>query len=178
MDETTLDWEDYLAPCMLSYNTSFHRSIKNTPFFLTYGIEPRMPDFPGPELRRKFYGESSTDDLIRRLLLARDVARRNNEESTARAEDYYNSQASAHNFKVNQLVLLDEHSFLHKNTKLAPKWSGPHRITQLKGVNNAELLLKHNGKKLLVHVNRLKPYIMPALRCPMLPRREVPLGAS
>jgi hypothetical protein len=146
---------------MLSYNTSFHRSIKNTPFFLTYGIEPRMPDFPGPELRRKFYGESSTDDLIRRLLLARDVARRNNEESTARAEDYYNSQASAHNFKVNQLVLLDEHSFLHKNTKLAPKWSGPHRITQLKGVNNAELLLKHNGKKLLVHVNRLKPYIMP-----------------
>jgi hypothetical protein len=74
VDETTLDWEDYLAPCMFSYNTSFHRSIKNTPFFLTYGIEPRMPDFPGPELRRKFYGESSTDDLIRRLLLARDVA--------------------------------------------------------------------------------------------------------
>ena len=28
--DTTLDWEDYLAPMMFSYNTSFHRSVQNT----------------------------------------------------------------------------------------------------------------------------------------------------
>jgi hypothetical protein len=27
VDETTLDWEDYLALCMFSNSTSFHRSI-------------------------------------------------------------------------------------------------------------------------------------------------------
>jgi hypothetical protein len=38
VDSTTLDWELYLAPLMLCYNTSFHRSVQNTPFFLTYGM--------------------------------------------------------------------------------------------------------------------------------------------
>jgi hypothetical protein len=52
--DDTLDWEQYLCPLMFSYNTSFHRSIKTTPFFITFGIEPRLPTFPGPDLRHKF----------------------------------------------------------------------------------------------------------------------------
>ena len=47
-DDSTLDWELYLAPLMFSYNTSFHRSIKNTPFYLTFGMEPRLPALPTP----------------------------------------------------------------------------------------------------------------------------------
>ena len=31
VDNTTLDWELYLAPLMFAYNTSVHKSIKNTP---------------------------------------------------------------------------------------------------------------------------------------------------
>jgi hypothetical protein len=48
---------------------------------------------------------------------------------------------------------------LHKNTKLAPKWSGPHRIIRLKGPVNVELLTI-KGKHLLIHVNRIKPYLV------------------
>jgi hypothetical protein len=69
-DDSTLDWELYLAPLMFSYNTSFHCSIKNSPFFLTFGMEPQLPTLPTPDLRRKFYGESTTDDIIRKLLFA------------------------------------------------------------------------------------------------------------
>ncbi len=65
-----------------------------------------------------------------------------------------------HKFLPNQLVLLDEHSFLHKNQKLAPKWSGPHKIICLKGDANAEILLRHNNRKTVVHTNRLKPYFV------------------
>jgi hypothetical protein len=53
-DDSTLDWELYLAPLMFSYNTSFHHSIKTSPFFLTFGIEPRLPSLPTPDLRRNF----------------------------------------------------------------------------------------------------------------------------
>ena len=158
VDDSTLNWEDYLAPLMFSYNTSFHRSIKTTPFFVTFGIEPRQPGFPQTELRRKFYGETNTDELLQRLQVAREVARLNNEEATNEAQAYHDRKASAHEFKIGQLVLLNETYFLHKNAKLAPKWSGPHRITNLKGPNNAELLLNHNNKKLLVHTDRLKVY--------------------
>ncbi|MFM7188328.1 MAG: RNase H-like domain-containing protein, partial [Armatimonadota bacterium] len=160
VDDTTLDWEIYLAPLMFSYNTSFHRSIKTSPHFLTYGIEALQPGFPTADIRRKFYGESSSDELMQRLLYARDVARQNNQLATDRAEADHNRKAQPHQFKEQQLVLLDEHSFLHKNAKLAPKWSGPHRIIRLKNDNNVELRLRHNDKKLLVHCARLKPYIV------------------
>jgi len=66
-------------------------------------------------------------------------------------------------FKVNQPVLLDEHYYLNRNQKLAPKYTGPHIITKLKGDCNVELLLD-NGKFNIVHVNRLKPYII-ARKC-------------
>ena len=34
VDDSMLDWELFLAPLMFSYNTSFHRSVLNTPYFL------------------------------------------------------------------------------------------------------------------------------------------------
>jgi hypothetical protein len=77
------------------------------------------------------------------------------------AERQFNKKAEPHAFLPDQLVLLDEHSFLARNQKLAPKWSGPHKILRLKGECNVELLLRHNNKKLIVHVNRLKPYFVP-----------------
>jgi hypothetical protein len=160
VSDNTLDWELYLAPLMLSYNTSFHRSVKNTPHYLTYGLEARLPSFMTTDIRRKFYGENASDEMIQRLLYARDVARRHNEESSDQYRKQYDKKATPHSYQPNQLVLLDEHSFLHKNTKLAPKWSGPHRILRLKGETNVELHLR-NGKKLVVHVNRLKPYVVP-----------------
>jgi hypothetical protein len=159
-DDSTLDWELYLAPLMFSYNTLFHRTIKTSPFAITFGMEPRLPALPTPDLRRKFYGESTTDDLIRKLLLTRDIARRNSEVASDEAEKQFNKTAQPHAFLPDQLVLLDEHSFLAKNQKLAPKWSGPHKILRLKGDCNVELLLRHNNKKLITHMNRLKPYFV------------------
>ena len=142
---------------MFSYNTFFHRSIKATPFYLTFGIEPRQPVFEQPEVRRKFYGESSTDELLKRLHLARDIARLNKDDATLTAQHQYHSTAEPDNFKAGQLVLLNKTFFLNKNVKLAPKWSGPHRVISLKGPCNAELKLQNN-KKLVVHTNRIKPY--------------------
>ncbi len=121
-NESTLDWELYLAPLMFSYNTSFHHTIKTSPFFLTYRMEPQLLTLPAPDLRQKFYGESSTDDLIRKLLLTRDIARRNSKVASDEAEKQFNKKAEPHLFLTDQLVLLDEHSFLAKNQKLAPKW--------------------------------------------------------
>ena len=149
----------YLPPLMLSYNTSFHKSVLNTPHYLTFGNDARLPNFPAPNLQRKFYCETTSDDLHRTLLYARDLARQHNEDAANKFKGNHDRKATQHNYKFGQLVLLDEHSFLHKNQKLAPKWSGPHRITKVKNDTNVELLLK-NGKHLIVHVDRLKPYIM------------------
>ncbi len=81
------------------------------------------------------------------------------------AERQFNKKAEPHSFLPEQLVLLEEHSFLAKNQKLAPKWLGPHKILRLKGDCNVELLLRHNNEKLITHVNRLKPYFVQKTRC-------------
>ena len=159
VDVSTLDWELYLAPLMFCYNTSFHRSVKNSPYFLTYGLEPRLPSFPTPDIRRTFYGESDAAEMHQRLLLARKLAIENNFVATEKSKEYFDkvNKAQTHTFALNQLVLLEEYNFLGRNTKLCPKWSGPHTIINLKGSHCVELLLQ-NSRKTIVNVDRIKPY--------------------
>jgi hypothetical protein len=88
------------------------------------------------------------------------VARQNNEDSNDQAKIQFDAKAAPHKFLPNQLVVLDEHSFLGKNQKLATKWSGPHKIIRLKGDSNLEIQLKYNNRKTVVHSNQLKPYFV------------------
>jgi hypothetical protein len=64
---------------MFSCNSSFHRSMRLSPFFLIFGIETWLPNLPMPDLRWKFYGKSNTDEIIRRLMLAIDNNTQNND---------------------------------------------------------------------------------------------------
>ena len=66
VDATTLDWPVYMAPMAFAYNTSMHRSINTTPFFLTHGVEPRYPSFPNPDVQR-YYGESQAAEWYNTL---------------------------------------------------------------------------------------------------------------
>ena len=158
VNESTLDWELYLPPLMFSYNTSLHKSVNNTPFFLTFGMEPRAPHFPQPDVRRTFYGESGTDEMYHRLLRARQIAQQANDNARELYTAQHDKKVKPLRYQEGQQVLLDEYAYLHKNRKLAPKFSGPHVITRLIHDTNVELKLA-NGRKSVVHVNRLKPYV-------------------
>jgi hypothetical protein len=43
-----------MAPMMFTYKSSNHRSIRTTPFEVTFGLEPRTAQNPNPDLRRQF----------------------------------------------------------------------------------------------------------------------------
>ena len=97
-------------------------------------------------MRHKFYGESATDELFERLKQAREVARFYNEDATLEAQKQYDKKAEPHKYQKDQLVLLSEHHFLNKNAKLAPKWTGPHKIVRLIGPTNVELKIHPTTK--------------------------------
>jgi hypothetical protein len=40
VNDDKLDWKNYLAPLVFCYSTLLHRSIKQTPHFMTFGVEP------------------------------------------------------------------------------------------------------------------------------------------
>ncbi len=69
VDESTLDWEQYLPALQFSYNTSYHSTISTTPFELLYGMKPRTPSIPGQDVQRKFYGESFASERLQILIL-------------------------------------------------------------------------------------------------------------
>jgi hypothetical protein len=139
-----------------SYNTSLHRSIQSTPFKLTYGQDARLPSFPSPDIQR-CYSKAPAGDWYNSLQMARDLAARNNMKATSRAEQDHNRKAKEHQYQVGQQIWLDERNFLSKNRKLAPNWSGPFVITQVRDNGNIRIIMER--KDINVNVNRIKPFI-------------------
>ena len=165
VDETTLDWPIYMAPMAFAYNTSVHRSIKTTPFFLTYGAEPRYPSFPNPDVQR-YYGQSDAAAWYNVLQHSRQLAARHNMAATDTAEQHYNVTAQQHQFTQGQMVWLNETNYLGRNRKLAPNWTGPHLV--LRTLDNGVVELLFKNRRLRVNVGRLKP-VTPALPAPSTP---------
>ena len=159
VDATTLDWPVYMAPMAFAYNTSVHRSIKTTPFFLTHGVEPRYPSFPNPDVQR-YYGESQAAEWYNTLQHCRQIAVQHSLGATATAEQGYNVTAQQHKFTQGQMVWLNETNYLGRNRKLSPNWTGPHLIIKVLEHGVVELLFKN--RRLRVNVGRIKP-VTPAL---------------
>ena len=159
VDATTLDWPLYMAPMAFAYNTSVHRLIKTTPFFLTYGVEPRYPSFPNPDVQR-YYGESPAAEWYNTLQHCRHLAATQNMHATDQAEQHYNTTARQHSFVQGQMVWLNETNYLGRNRKLSPNWTGPHLV--LRTLDNGVVELLFKNRRLRVNVGRLKP-VTPAL---------------
>ena len=77
--------------------------------------------------------------------------------ATSRAEQDHNKKAELHDYKVGQQIWLDEHNFLSKNFKLAPKWAGPYLITKVR--DNGNIRIQMDKKEINVNVNCIKPFI-------------------
>jgi len=139
-----VDW----SAMMFAYNTSYHHSVKATPFSLTFGLEARLPSFFAPDFQRLHDPELSNANLLIQLRTAREKAVANNLLATDKQEAHFNHSATHHDYHEGQFVLLSDFSFLNKNHKLAPKFSGPLKILHVESPLNVKLLLA-NGRKLL-----------------------------
>jgi hypothetical protein len=137
-----------------AYNTSYHRSVKATPFSLTFGIEVQLPSFFAPDFQQL---HGADGNLLDHLQAARRLAVQHNLEATDVQKSYFDQSATHHDYHVGQFVLMEDFNFLNKNQKSAPRFSGPFRILRVKGSHNLELLLT-NGSKIVVNVAQVKPY--------------------
>ncbi len=156
VDETTLNWDEFLPVLVLAYNTSYHSTIATTLFELLFGIRPRLPSLPASEIQRKHYGESFPAERLQMLQHARQVARQHAEQRGQKYKDNFDKHATSHNFQINQKVWLSDTTSLGKNPKVTPKWLGPYKIVDL-NKNNAKIEIKSNKFK-IINVSRLKPF--------------------
>jgi hypothetical protein len=142
---------------MLAYNTSYHSTIATTPFELLFGVRPRLPSLPAPEIQRVQYGESFPAERLQLLQHARQVARQHAEAQGMTYKANFDTSTSPHKFKIDQKVWHSDTTALGKNPKLTPKWLGPYLIVDL-NENNAKFQIKNNKFK-IVNCARLKPFL-------------------
>ena len=168
VDDTTLDWEQYVYPLMFSYNTSFHRSILNTPHMLNFGVAARQPTFVPGDLETKFYGPKTAEEKLARLQYCRQLAGQNMEVAAEAAKANYDVTAQPHQYKAKQFVLIRDHTPpVGKNAKLTPKFKGPYQIVRLKGPHNLEIKLNDQRTTTrVVNVAECKPYFERQMKRP------------
>jgi hypothetical protein len=160
VDETTLNWEWYLAPLMFCYNTSYHSTTKSTPFELTYGMKPRLPSLPIPELQRISYGEGFVSERLQLLKKAREIALEDSFKAGNSYKEAHDKKASGHNLQEGDYAYLDNQLFLGKNKKLAQRWIGPYLVKRVINEQNVELQI--SPKRNQIHsAYRLKKFIDP-----------------
>jgi hypothetical protein len=110
-----VDWELYMPAMMFAYNTSYHRSVKATPFSLTFGLEARLPSFFAPDFQQLHDPELSNANLLTQLCTAREKAVANYLLATDKQEAHFNHSATHHDYHEGQFVLLSDFSFLKKS---------------------------------------------------------------
>jgi hypothetical protein len=100
-----MDLEDLLPSMMLSYNCHVHRATGDSPFFLTFAHDPRLPYFNIKKLRM-FYDSSYVLDMYEISRAAHKAAKENLEEQRDRQEDYYDKKTKYRTFTPGDQVII------------------------------------------------------------------------
>jgi hypothetical protein len=164
-DEGQRDWDDYAERIVLALNTAHDRVRDETPFYLIHGWDPkttveaalavgseqaqdRIPRRWRYQIQRQYsYGRKAVAALL--------------EEAQRERAETANARASEHHIRAGSQVwlYLDKvrEGFSHK---LAHKWHGPFRVSEMVNEFTCRLETRGSGYQVfpLVHVSKLKLY--------------------
>ena len=163
------DWDVFLPYALFAYRTSKQSSTGQTPFFLTYGREARMPlDWETDKPYDKQYknAEDYRRVFVQGLQIARQLARDAIEvaqHEQRRHREEAEPKVSTHKYEVGDLVLLYNTQRSDKKKgrahKFLPLWIGPYRITRIGGPNHFYVAdLDGQPWKGTVNITRLRPF--------------------
>lgn len=162
------DWDEKINSMLFAYRTSVHSSTKETPFYLVYGRQPRLPvdlalpTGPVESLPEDF--EELIEQMCQsflRLNIRREGAAKNIKESQKSLKKYHDKKIKRTDIKVGDNVLVhNTRKTTRKGEKLSKNWNGPYVVENVLGKGTYSLSgLKHaiNGNRLKLYVTRNVP---------------------
>ena len=154
-DHTTLDWENLLTSAAFAYNYHIHKSTKESPFFLTYLHDPRLPYFDLGRPRR-FTDDSFVHETFMIAQNAYLAATENMQTASEIQKKYYDRKVKDREVRAGERVMVYFPNAPPKsNPKLHSHWKMGSVIKMI-GNLNVLVALDSTKKASLVHLNRVK----------------------
>lgn len=156
-NDQTLLWEEQLGPLMLAYNTAVHRTTLETPFFLTYGMEARLPYFDLDD-KQKIMGEDLASEKFIAFKKVREMVKDNEEAAQQARRIYYEDKTKQRDFKPGDKVMLFDPQLKNRrqtNAKFIKPWT-IYYVVEIINQSNVCIQKTPHSKAVKVHVNRLR----------------------
>ena len=157
-----MDWDQHLPHVLFAYRATVQESVQDTPFYLLYGRDPRLPtsldmdvDSPREQMNLCAYTIETTE----RLREAWQSAQSSIQQAQARQKLYYDSSAKKPQYQLGQRVMVFMPSAKQgKAYKFARLYHGPYRIVELHGTGASVCPVeKPSQTPIRVAFNRLRP---------------------
>ena len=159
------DWDEFLPSILFAYRTSPQATTGDSPFYLLYGREPRLPldvNLLPPQTERLSTSISEhRERIVAQLEEAQRLAKQNTERTQyERMKERYDLKAVPNPYKIGQRVwVYTPKTQKGLSKKLLHHWHGPFRI--VKKISPVNFKLRNSANRLVaapVHVNRMKPF--------------------
>ena len=163
VSEHQKDWDLFIPYALFTYRTAVQSSTNETPFYLMYGRDPRLPIDVSLLKARETYSDINDyrGVIADRLLAARQLTHDNIELAQQRQKTQYDKTAKERSYDIGQKAwLYTPNNRKGLSSKLTHNWHGLYRILAKRSAVN--YLLDANDERdyvQTVHVNRLKPFI-------------------
>ena len=162
------DWDRYLNPVLFGYRVSPSEVTGESPFYMLYGREPRLPmdvSFLPPRDISASIAEHRAR-VVENIEIAHRIAKENIQRAQQRMKDYHDLHAVPVKYQVGEQVwVYTPRNRKGLSKKLAHNYHGPYRIVKFLSPVHCILHASDNRRiSTIVHVSRFKPYVSPDTR--------------
>ena len=164
------DWDEFIPLILFALRTSVLDAIGDSPFYVPFGREPRLPiDVRYLPPVADDLGTSVLDyrkRIVEKVELAQNLARENLQRAQRKMNDYYDQKRKEPVFEVGQRVwVYTPRTRKGLSKKLIHNWLGPYRIVEKSSPVHFKLRTITNKKVAFsCHADRMKPFVDPNLR--------------
>ena len=159
--EKSKDWDKQLPYLLFAYRANVQDSTKESPFFLLYGRDPRIPSESALNCPATPYMVDLDDyksELTSNLTDAWEIARANIQEAQAHQKHQYDKHSKESKLSIGDRVMVYmPQSVSGKAWKLARPFYGPYRVLSLTPTNaEVKLIDKPDSESIFVALNRVR----------------------
>ena len=162
-------WVRLLPSLKMAYNSSWHSSLRTTPFFAAFGRRPRtVLDLP-----TETYAEDDLSQKLRLLAKAQaDIVKRE-QEAWETQKKSFDKRAKEKQVLVGDVVYANRPHSGKQFQKFQPLWIGPYVVVGTFPESNNVQVKRADGKIITLHLDRVKlagaqeqVYVLPPRRTP------------